>query len=91
MAMWKLGGLALAAVLTAGSAIGQASAMPVNGLASPATAAAAANRVQESAMCADLIAAGGGRAATITVLATTTIMSGRGLIGTGTDATGGRR
>src|SRR5262249_13827073 len=33
MAMWKLGGLALAAVLTAGSAIGQASAMPASGLA----------------------------------------------------------
>jgi hypothetical protein len=38
MAMWKLGGLALAAVLTAGSAIGQASAMPASGLASAATA-----------------------------------------------------
>jgi hypothetical protein len=47
MAMWKLGGLALTAVVTAGSAIGQASAMPVNGLASPATAAAATNRVQD--------------------------------------------
>jgi hypothetical protein len=47
MAMWKLGGLALAAVLTAGSAIGQASAMPANGLASAATAAAATNGVQD--------------------------------------------
>jgi hypothetical protein len=37
MAMWKLGGLALTAVVTAGSAIGQASA----------TAAAATNRVQD--------------------------------------------
>jgi hypothetical protein len=51
MAMWKLGRLALAAVLTAGSAIGQASAMPVNGLASPATAAAATNRVQGRPLC----------------------------------------
>jgi hypothetical protein len=44
MAMWKLGGLALAAVLTAGSAIGQASAMPASGLA---TAAVATNGVQD--------------------------------------------
>jgi hypothetical protein len=47
MAMWKLGGLALAAVLTAGSAIGPASAMPANGLAPAATAAAATNGVQD--------------------------------------------
>ena len=47
MAMWKLGGLALAAVLTMGSAIGQASAMPANGLASAATQAAATNGVQD--------------------------------------------
>ena len=40
-------------------------------------------------MCAGLIAAGGDRATTD--LVTTTIMSGRGLIGTGTDATGGKR
>ena len=40
-------------------------------------------------MCAGLIAAGGG--AVTTVLVTTTIMSGRGIIGTGTDATGGKR
>ena len=33
MAMWKLSGLALAAVLGAGLATGQASAMPANGLA----------------------------------------------------------
>ena len=44
MAIWKLGGLALAALLTAGSAIGQASAMPASGLA---TAAAATNGVQD--------------------------------------------
>ena len=46
MAMWKIGGLALAAVLTAESAIGQASAMPASGLASAATAAATTNGVQ---------------------------------------------
>jgi hypothetical protein len=47
MAMWKLGGLALAAVLGAGLAIGHASAMPANGLASAATQAAATNGVQD--------------------------------------------
>ena len=47
MAMWKVGGLALAAVLTAESAIGQASAMPASGLASAATAAATTNGVQD--------------------------------------------
>ena len=47
MAMWKIGGLALAAVLTADSAIGQASAMPASGLASAATAAATTNGVQD--------------------------------------------
>jgi hypothetical protein len=46
MAMWKLGGLALAAVLTAGSAIGQASAMPASGLASAATATNGAQDVR---------------------------------------------
>ena len=47
MAMLKLSGLALAAVLGAGLATGQASAMPANGLASAATAAAATNGVQD--------------------------------------------
>jgi len=42
-------------------------------------------------MCADLTDAGGGREAITTVPATTTIMSGRGTIGTGTDATGDKR
>ena len=87
MAMWKLGGLALAALLTAGSAIGQASAMPASGLA---TAAAATNGVQDVRYVCGLIAAGGGRAVITTGPATTTIMSGRG-IGTGTDATGDKR
>ena len=40
-------------------------------------------------MCAGLITAGGHRAITDPVI--TTIMSGRGLMGTGTDATGGKR
>ena len=47
MAMWKLSGLALAAVLGAGLATGQASAMPANGLASAATQTAATNGVQD--------------------------------------------
>ena len=47
MAMLKLGGLALAAVLGAGLATGPASAMPANGLASAATQAAATNGVQD--------------------------------------------
>ena len=45
MAMLKLSGLALAAVLGAGLATGPASAMPANGLASAATQAAATNGV----------------------------------------------
>jgi len=47
MAMLKLSGLALAAVLGAGLATGPASAMPANGLASAATQAAATNGVQD--------------------------------------------
>ena len=47
MAMLKLSGLALAAVLGAGLATGPASAMPANGLASAATQAAAINGVQD--------------------------------------------
>jgi hypothetical protein len=46
MAMRKLSGLALAAVLGTGLASGQASAMPANGLASAATQAAPTNGVQ---------------------------------------------
>jgi len=46
MVVWKLSGLALAAVLGTGLAIGQASAMPANGLAPAATQAAATNGVQ---------------------------------------------
>ncbi|MGO9398770.1 MAG: hypothetical protein ACLP19_13175 [Xanthobacteraceae bacterium] len=47
MVIWKLSGLALAAVLGSGLAVGQASAMPANGLASAATQAAATNGVQD--------------------------------------------
>jgi len=47
MVVWKLSGLALAAVLGTGLAIGQASAMPANGLSSAATQAAATNGVQD--------------------------------------------
>ena len=47
MAMWKLSGLALAAVLGTGLATGQASAMPANGLASAAMETAATNGVQD--------------------------------------------
>jgi len=45
MVIWKLSGLALAAVLGSGLAVGQASAMPANGLASAATQAVATNGV----------------------------------------------
>jgi hypothetical protein len=37
MAIWKIGGLAAAAVLGSGLLIGQASAMPANGLATVAS------------------------------------------------------
>lgn len=47
MVIWKLSGLALAAVLGSGLAVGQASAMPANGLASAATQAVATNGVQD--------------------------------------------
>ena len=47
MAMWKLSGLALAAVIGAGLASGPASAMPANGLASAANQAAVSNGVQD--------------------------------------------
>ena len=89
MAMWKLSGLALAAVLGAGLATEQASAMPANGLASAATQTAATNGVQDVRYVCGLIAAGGPRATTVLVI--TTIMPGRGLTGTGTGATGGKR
>ena len=46
MVVWKLSGLALAAVLGMGLTIGQASATPANGLAPAATQAAATNGVQ---------------------------------------------
>jgi hypothetical protein len=42
-------------------------------------------------MCADLTDAGGDPVVITTVPATTTIMSGRGITGTGTDATGDKR
>jgi hypothetical protein len=47
MVVWKLSGLALAAVLGTGLAIGQASAMPANGLAPAAAEATATNGVQD--------------------------------------------
>jgi hypothetical protein len=83
MAMWKLGGLALAAVIGAGLASGPASAMPANGLAPAANQAAISSGEPTDA--------GGGREAITTVPAITTIMSGRGTIGTGTGATGDKR
>jgi hypothetical protein len=47
MIVWKLSGLALAAVLGTGLAIGQASAMPASAIAPAATQAAATNSVQD--------------------------------------------
>jgi hypothetical protein len=47
MVVWKLSGLALAAVLGTGSASGQASAMPASGLAPAATQASAMNGLQD--------------------------------------------
>ena len=88
MAMWKLSGLALAAVLGAGLATEQASAMPANGLASAATVTAATNGVQDVRYVCGPYRCWWTPGS---VLVTTTIMSGRGLIGTGTDATGGKR
>jgi hypothetical protein len=92
--MLKLSGLALAAVLGAGLATGPASAMPANGLAPAATQAAAINGVQDVRYvcgpyrCWWRPGYYGPRYYNYVI---TTIMSGRGIIGTGTDATGGKR
>ena len=88
MAMLKLGGLALAAVLGAGLATGPASAMPANGLASAATQAAATNGVQDVRyVCGPYRCSWRPGYYDPRYY---NIMSGPG-IGTGTDATGGKR